>query len=475
MTTTTAPIEQINRPGTVPERNGNELTDKPQGITSSTKVPSSSLWDEYISQRQSTNENIQNSNNEQPKHQIGSVQPTSSTSSSTSPTPIESVMPTTPSLDSNTSMYNNPVLTTLTNNGPSVDYDEKNDPEPLKFNFMGNKAMTITDPNPVQMGKPAIADPTPVPETKAETTTIINDPISLSNESFLKAITTVETIATTTNLPAKAADMENFETESIQDETSPTNPLQTFWERNMSTLKNLGKSKEVDNRSPIVSVELPPPKPYIDTRGMTERIMKKIDNANLQSTATAGGAGGSTTYAAFLKVEENWTKLKQQSSNQPATTTSPNRKSMSMAPFVTSDAALGNPKCWTKLREQAALASTTSTPIQLDYDIVICGGTLGIFFALALLLRNPKFRICVVESAPAIRGRDQEWNISLSELYELVKLGVLKESDLDDIITTEFPACRSGFKVSFLRKISVMTKNANAHNSEFFFVKPSEQ
>ena len=388
----------------------------------------SSLWNDYNSQRQDTESNPMTNAQTKQEQQPQEVSMQSSLSSDTTPTKevhsetIEYV---------EDSVNNNIVSAPSSTNTLNSNYDEKNDPEPLKFNFMGNAVTTDM-----------------TSETKTKDSTNYDD-ASLSNESFLKAITSVETVSSGTNVPAhppEIASMEDFDAEPMQIETSIPNPFQQFWESNMSMLKKFGKTNEVDKGKPIVSVELPTTKPYIDTRGMTERIMKKIDDAKLQQQA-AGGAGGSTTYAAFLKVEDNWSKLKQQSSKSVPIHT--NRKSMTMAPFVTSDAALGNPKCWTKLREQAALASTTSSPLQLDYDIVICGGTLGIFFALALLLRNPKFRICVVESAPAIRGRDQEWNISLSELYELIKLGVLTESDLDDIITTEFPACRSGFKVRF--------------------------
>ena len=45
-----------------------------------------------------------------------------------------------------------------------------------------------------------------------------------------------------------------------------------------------------------------------------------------------------------------------------------------------------------------------------------------------------------------MKGREQEWNISMKELLELVELGVLSEDDIDAAVTTEFPGCRSGFK-----------------------------
>eukprot|EP00956_Cyclotella_meneghiniana_P043740 scaffold285663_cov139-Cyclotella_meneghiniana.AAC.2 len=87
------------------------------------------------------------------------------------------------------------------------------------------------------------------------------------------------------------------------------------------------------------------------------------------------------------------------------------------------------------------MQSETSTP--LDYDVTVCGGTLGIFIALLLQLKG--HRVAVVE-AGKLMGREQEWNISMKELLELVELGVLTKEDIDEAVTTEFPGCRAGFK-----------------------------
>ena len=52
-----------------------------------------------------------------------------------------------------------------------------------------------------------------------------------------------------------------------------------------------------------------------------------------------------------------------------------------------------------------------------DFDVIVCGGTLGVFLAASLQLRG--LRVGVVERGP-LRGREQEWNLSRKELYELV-------------------------------------------------------
>ena len=104
---------------------------------------------------------------------------------------------------------------------------------------------------------------------------------------------------------------------------------------------------------------------------------------------------------------------------------------------MTDDGGKGNPKCWEKLRAQ----SEASSP--LDYDVTVCGGTLGIFIALALQLQG--HRVAVVEAGKLL-GREQEWNISMKELLELVEMGVLTMQDIDEAVKTEFPGCRAGFK-----------------------------
>lgn len=162
--------------------------------------------------------------------------------------------------------------------------------------------------------------------------------------------------------------------------------------------------------------------PDLDTKGMTERIMTRIRSEN-QST----GAGGATTFQAFQRADDMWSRLKNYS---------PSPNDPVPPPFVTQDSSEGsNPKCAEKLERQKGKA--------LDYDITVCGGTLGIFFATALLLKGHK--VCVVE-AGKLRGREQEWNISMDELLILKKLGILTQQDLDSAVQTEFPGCRSGFK-----------------------------
>lgn len=113
--------------------------------------------------------------------------------------------------------------------------------------------------------------------------------------------------------------------------------------------------------------------------------------------------------------------------------------------------ALGN------LRRADALwqrykAGTIPTPIAvqtsaealgaIDLDVAICGGTLGILIGCVLAQRG--WRVAVLERG-VLRGRDQEWNISRSELEVLIELELLTAAELEDAIATEFEAARIRF------------------------------
>lgn len=76
------------------------------------------------------------------------------------------------------------------------------------------------------------------------------------------------------------------------------------------------------------------------------------------------------------------------------------------------------------------------------YDVVVCGGTLGIFLAAALQARG--LRVCVVERGP-LRGREQEWNISRAELRELWECGVVDRQAAEGAIRSEFNPNRVAF------------------------------
>ena len=123
-----------------------------------------------------------------------------------------------------------------------------------------------------------------------------------------------------------------------------------------------------------------------DEKSLTQRIMEKTSSAG-----QTGGAGGVSTWDAFLRAEENWSRLKASKAFEYDSTTFTKVQNGIPPPpqFITDDGAAGNPRCWEKLRKQAE----ESTPV--DYDVTVCGGTLGIFIALALQLKG--HNVAVVE------------------------------------------------------------------------------
>ncbi|MGB3536253.1 MAG: FAD-dependent oxidoreductase [Microcoleaceae cyanobacterium] len=102
---------------------------------------------------------------------------------------------------------------------------------------------------------------------------------------------------------------------------------------------------------------------------------------------------------------------------------------------------------WHSLRHNTLAVPHTvkidNSPLQtIEYDIAICGGTLGIIIGTALALRG--WRVAIIERGK-LRGRDQEWNISRQELNVLVELNLLSIEELETAIATEYNPARLSF------------------------------
>ncbi len=103
---------------------------------------------------------------------------------------------------------------------------------------------------------------------------------------------------------------------------------------------------------------------------------------------------------------------------------------------------------WTELRSKtrtapAQVVSEDSQDLaQLDYDVVVAGGTLGLPIALTLVLQG--YKVAILERGK-LKGRDQEWNISRDELQCLVELDLLTQNELDKTIVSEFNPIRIKF------------------------------
>lgn len=104
-------------------------------------------------------------------------------------------------------------------------------------------------------------------------------------------------------------------------------------------------------------------------------------------------------------------------------------------------------QAWQALRENTApmpLVVKESPELleTVDWDVVICGGTLGILIGAALQKRG--WRVALIERG-ILRGREQEWNISRKELQVLLELELLEAEELEQAIATEYNPARISF------------------------------
>ena len=104
---------------------------------------------------------------------------------------------------------------------------------------------------------------------------------------------------------------------------------------------------------------------------------------------------------------------------------------------------------WQTLREGTQPVPTvvqeSQDTIATEWDVVICGGTLGILLGAALAQRG--WRVALLERG-VLRGRDQEWNISRQELQVFVELALLTEAELEQAIATSYNPSRIAFQGS---------------------------
>lgn len=144
----------------------------------------------------------------------------------------------------------------------------------------------------------------------------------------------------------------------------------------------------------------------------TEQIFKEMEERyrDEMGAAHVGGAGGNTTYKNLLHLDAAWKSLRY--------------KDVFGLP----------PLCVKETRERL--------PTTPGIDVVVAGGTLGIIIACALQARGLK-TACVERGV--IQGRDQEWNISRQELYEMVELKVLTQEQAEACIVSEFNPVRVKF------------------------------
>nr|XP_018678299.1 PREDICTED: uncharacterized protein LOC103977631 isoform X3 [Musa acuminata subsp. malaccensis] len=146
--------------------------------------------------------------------------------------------------------------------------------------------------------------------------------------------------------------------------------------------------------------------PRAELPSRTRRIMERISSSN-----EVGGAGGAYSYDALKRLDLVWSNICSESLEAEK------------VPEVVSRVP-GSSKI-SELEEKAGCS----------FDVLVCGGTLGIFIATALVTRG--LHVAIIERN-LIKGREQEWNISRKELLELVEVGILTKEEIEHIITVKF-------------------------------------
>ncbi|KAL3572940.1 hypothetical protein D5086_026844 [Populus alba] len=146
----------------------------------------------------------------------------------------------------------------------------------------------------------------------------------------------------------------------------------------------------------------------------TQRIMESI-----AVEGEVGGAGGAYSYNALKRLDHIWSSI-----CSTVTVSQEPQQVVSSIPGVSSHSDL-------------------TGKVVDKFDVVVCGGTLGIFIATALSAKG--LQVGVVERN-TLKGREQEWNISRKELLELVDVGILEENDIEQAIAMNFNPNRCGFE-----------------------------
>ncbi|KAK7300378.1 hypothetical protein RJT34_11222 [Clitoria ternatea] len=146
----------------------------------------------------------------------------------------------------------------------------------------------------------------------------------------------------------------------------------------------------------------------------TQRIMESVS-----VSGEVGGAGGAYSYEALKRLDQLWSSI------------------------CSAQKVVLEPQQVVSTIPSLFHSSDLADKAEGTYDVLVCGGTLGIFIATALCARG--LRVAIVERN-VLKGREQEWNISRKELLELVEVGVLEEDDIEKATSVKFNPNRCGFE-----------------------------
>ncbi|KAB1200862.1 hypothetical protein CJ030_MR0G006092 [Morella rubra] len=146
----------------------------------------------------------------------------------------------------------------------------------------------------------------------------------------------------------------------------------------------------------------------------TQKIMESIS-----VSGEVGGAGGAYSYNALKRLDQLWSSI------------------------CSAQTVVQEPRQVVSCVQDTFRHSEGNEKALDAFDVLVCGGTLGIFIATALSSKG--LRVGIVERN-TLKGREQEWNISRKELLELVEAGVLVADDIEQVTAVKFNPNRCGFE-----------------------------
>lgn len=162
-------------------------------------------------------------------------------------------------------------------------------------------------------------------------------------------------------------------------------------------------------------------RPTVDLSPKLQSFLETVETGGSSGSSFAPGKGGNVSLEGIARAEAVWERLRTRALEH-------NRGEFLERP----------PEVVKRLKLLVPMASQF-------FDVVVCGGTLGILVARAL--QNQGFAVCIVERG-VVQGRDQEWNVSWEELRPLVRHGIVSQAELDGSVQSSWPTSRVGFESS---------------------------
>eukprot|EP00929_Paragymnodinium_shiwhaense_P050597 TRINITY_DN25478_c0_g1_i1.p1 TRINITY_DN25478_c0_g1~~TRINITY_DN25478_c0_g1_i1.p1 ORF type:complete len:669 (+),score=82.93 TRINITY_DN25478_c0_g1_i1:61-2067(+) len=147
-----------------------------------------------------------------------------------------------------------------------------------------------------------------------------------------------------------------------------------------------------------------------------ENFLKSLESPGLG----APGKGGNPTIAGLRRANDLWCSIKEKALCH--------KEGIPVVPA---------PEIVRRI--PGAMADDPENKDRCEFDVVVCGGTLGLLLASAL--QHSGLKVCVMDRG-AIRGRVQDWNVNPEELEPLIAEGVLSEEAAQEAITSEWATSR---------------------------------